>query len=82
MYFYLFNTNFMKNFHLFGLVGLLAFIAMPIFAQEENLNLNDENLVAGVEDVVVDADEVIANAENVVVDSAYEVETLVDELDS
>ncbi len=67
----------MKKLSLFsflGLFGLLAFIATPIYAQEENIGLNDENLVAGVEDVVVDA-------ENVASDDAYATETLVDELD-
>ena len=66
----------MKKLSLFsflGLAGLLAFVATPIYAQEENIGLNDENLLDDVENILV--------VENVASDDAYATETLVDELD-
>jgi hypothetical protein len=66
----------MKKLSLFsflGLFGLLAFVATPIYAQEENIGLNDENLLDDVENILV--------VENVASDDAYATETLVDELD-
>lgn len=52
-----------KLLSLFGVLGLLAFVAMPIYAQEEN----------------ADAENVVAEAENLVDDAANAVEEAVDE---
>lgn len=38
-------------FSLFGLAGLLAFLATPIYAQEDEVVLGDEDIVADVENV-------------------------------
>lgn len=55
-----------KLLSLFGLLGLLAFVATPIYAQEEQEATLDEQIVA-------EADDIVAEAEDVVEDAAVEV---------
>ena len=72
MFLFFLYIIFMKKLSLFGLVGLtglLAFVATPLYAQEEDVILNDEEIVADVEDVVADVeDTVAADVEDVVAD--------------
>ena len=67
-----------KLLSLLSLLGLIAFAAMPVHAQEEEaVALDEEPIVAEVEDVVDEAEDVVAEAENAVV----EAEEVIDELD-
>lgn len=69
-----------KLFSLFGLLGLLAFVATPIYAQEEQEATLDEQIVAEADDIVAEAEEAvedvaveIADAEEAVEDTAEDV---------
>lgn len=59
LFFYIINRFFIKKLSLFsllGLTGLLAFVATPIYAQEDD-ELEDVNIVAETEDVDVNAED-------------------------
>ena len=66
-----------KLFSLFGLLGLLAFVATPIYAQEEQEATLDEQIVAESDDIVAEtedvADDIVAEAEDAVEDVAVEI---------
>ena len=63
-----------KLLSLLSLLGLIAFVAMPVYAQEEeDIALDEEPIVAEVEDVADEAEDVVAEAEEVVNELDYEV---------
>ena len=62
---------------LFGALGLLAFVAMPIYAQEEQEATLDEEIVAGADDIVAEAEDAVAGVE----DFVYDVEETADDSD-
>ena len=60
---------------LFGALGLLAFVAMPIYAQEEDVALDDEERIAAeAEDVDAVADEFNEEVEAIADDAVAEIE--------
>ena len=60
---------------LFGALGLLAFVAMPIYAQEEDVALDDEERIAvEAEDVDAVADEFNEEVEAIADDAVAEIE--------
>ena len=60
---------------LFGALGLLAFVAMPIYAQEEDVALDDEERIATeAEDVDAVADEFNEEVEAIADDAVAEIE--------
>lgn len=64
---------FMKKLSLFGLFGLLTFVAMPIYAQDVEATADEENIVYDVENVDLETDDVVAEdvaAENL--DDSFE----------
>jgi hypothetical protein len=61
-----------KLLSLFAILGLLAFVATPIYAQEEDAVLDDEAIVAEAEDIAGDADVEDTDAEDVAVDDVDE----------
>lgn len=70
----------MKKLSLFGLFGLLAFVAMPIYAQDVEATADQEDIVYAVENVASDAEDVAVeandvNVEDVNVEDAYNLET-------
>ena len=71
----------MKKFSLFSLLGLLAFVAMPIYAQDVYF---DENYIIVPEDTSIEAvgaiDEEVAVDEEAVVDEVEE--EIVNEIDN
>lgn len=63
----------MKKLSLLGLFGLLAFVAMPIYAQDVEATANQEDIVYDVENVALDAEDLVAEdaaAENL--DDSFE----------
>ena len=74
---------FMKKLSLFGLFGLLAFVAMPIYAQND---LDAEDVVYNVETSTYGDDEVLPLGEDVSFDYGVDeegvtLETAVEDLD-
>jgi hypothetical protein len=72
---------FMKKLSLFGLFGLLAFVAMPIYAQDVEVTADEENIVYDVENVALDAEDTAVEvedfdvvAEDLNVEDAYNLE--------
>ena len=63
---------FMKKLSLFGLFGLLAFVAMPIYAQDVEVTADEENIVYDVENVASDAEDLAVEVD----DAAVEVEDI------
>ncbi len=66
-----------KLLSLFAALGLLAFVAAPIYAQEEQEATLDEQIVAEADDIVAEAedvaDDIVAETEDVVEDAADEI---------
>lgn len=52
-------------FGLLGLAGLLAFIATPIYAQEEDINVDDENIIVEADDITMEAEDIVADVQDV-----------------
>lgn len=71
-------------FSILGIAGLLAFFATPIYAQEEETDLDETMFIATAEDVVEEAENVVedvaADVEDIVEDVANETEAAADEL--
>ena len=62
-------------FSLLGLTGLLAFMVAPVYAQEEDVALNDEERIAAeAEDVDAVADEFNEEVEAIADDAVAEIE--------
>lgn len=59
---------FMKKLSLLGLFGLLAFVAMPIYAQDVEVTADEENIVYDVENVALDAEDTAVEVEDATVE--------------
>lgn len=68
-----------KLLSLFGALGLLAFVAMPIYAQEEQEATLDEQIVAEAEDIVADAEDAVEDVAVEIADAEEAVEDVVED---
>ena len=51
---------------LVGLFGLLAFVTMPIYAQDVEVTADEENIVYDVENLALDTEDAVVEAEDIV----------------
>lgn len=73
-------------FSLLGLAGLLAFVATPIYAQEDEAIVDDANIIAEADDIIDEAEDVVAEvgedivaeAENIAADTEEVVDSAIE----
>jgi hypothetical protein len=60
-----------KLLSLLAILGLAGFVIAPIYAQDEELNLNDEEIVADAEDAAI-AEDIAADGEEIALETTDE----------